>query len=494
MSTTCKPLLVWLFACAVFFVLRVSAAAELPRVVNERYLVDKTGTLTIDDVRALDNKGDFTPSDGNRVNFGYSKFDHWFRITVTGADAGGWMALELSNPRLGEVTLYAVDQNGVARSASTGVRRPFWHRELPGLSPAFPVEVIANEAKTYYLCVKNYGALRFDLRLWSLSEHNRHANFVMATALLVAGALMVLALYNLCIFVHLRQPGYLWIGLFLVSCTIWQMAASGTANMFLWPDSTVWSRHALLLTGVTTLFIGTCMSNVLLDTSRFAPRIGRLNVVIGLITLACALLTLLNSRVALYATLFGGLVIPVTMAGLALYTMRLGSRAGQSFLYSWGLVLIGCVINSLLGPGYLPANWFTLHFMDFALLGACLGWSFALTGRLKVHEREQRRMLEQRVEERTAELQSALDAVKTLHGLLPICSCCKKIRDDHGYWQHVETYLQEHTDADFSHGICPDCAHTHYPEYFPRREVRAVLLEGVKKGVKEEPSGASVLE
>jgi hypothetical protein len=58
----------------------------------------------------------------------------------------------------------------------------------------------------------------------------------------------------------------------------------------------------------------------------------------------------------------------------------------------------------------------------------------------------------------------------------------------------VETYLQEHTDADFSHGICPDCAHTHYPEYFPRREVRAVLLDGAKKGVKEEPSGAPVVE
>ncbi len=462
--------------------------------VNEGYLVDETGTLSINDIQALDSQGAFKPSDGNRVNYGYSKFNHWFRLTIPGAAAGGWMALELSNPRLGEVTLYAIGGDGVTRSASAGVRRPFWDRELPGLSPAFPVEVAPNQSNTYYLCVENYGALRFDLRLWTLSAHNRHANFVLATALLVAGALLVLALYNLCIFVHLRQPGYFWIGFFLLSCTVWQMAASGTANMFLWPDSSLWSRHALLLTGVTTLFIGTCMSNVLLDARRYAPRVGQLNLAIGSITLACAFLTLFNNQVALYATLFGGLVIPVTMAGLALYSMRQGSRAGASFLYSWGLVLIGCVINSLLGPGYLPANWFTLNFMDFALLGASLGWSFALTGRVKVHEREQRRVLEHLVEERTAELKSALDAVKTLCGLLPICSCCKKIRDDQGYWQHVETYLQEHTDADFSHGICPDCAHTHYPEYFPRREVRAVFLEGVKEGVKEEPSGAPVVE
>jgi hypothetical protein len=47
--------------------------------------------------------------------------------------------------------------------------------------------------------------------------------------------------------------------------------------------------------------------------------------------------------------------------------------------------------------------------------------------------------------------------VKTLHGLLPICASCKKIRDDHGYWTQLESYLRQHTDAQFTHGICPDC-------------------------------------
>jgi len=478
-----------MFFAVLLLPLCIADAAASPRVTNEAYYIDETGGRTLDEIRALDEQGAFTPSEGNDVNFGYSRFDYWFRVTISGAESSGWMALELSNPRLGEITLYELNADGKTRSAQAGVRRPFWDRELPGLSPTFPVEIAANQSKTYYLRVKNYGALRFDLGLWTLSEHNRHANVMLATALGVAGALLVLALYNLCIFVHLRQSGYLWIGIFLLSCTLWQMGASGTANMFLWPNSPGWSRHALLLTGVMTLVIGTVMANVLLDARRYAPRIGQINLAIGLITLACALLTLFENRLALYATLFGGLIIPINMAGLALYTMRRGSRAGLSFLYSWGLVLVGCIINSLLGPGYLPANWFTLHFMDFALLCACLGWSFALTGRLKIHEREQRLVLERLVDERTSALQSALDAVKTLQGLLPICSCCKKIRDDQGYWQHVETYLQEHTDADFSHGICPDCAHTHYPEYFPRREAAPGL-----PGKKGEPSRGPVVE
>jgi PAS domain S-box-containing protein len=63
------------------------------------------------------------------------------------------------------------------------------------------------------------------------------------------------------------------------------------------------------------------------------------------------------------------------------------------------------------------------------------------------------------------DLQVALDKVKTLRGLIPICSSCKKVRDDKGYWQQVESYVSEHTLAEFSHGICPDCFKKLYPHY-----------------------------
>ena len=59
--------------------------------------------------------------------------------------------------------------------------------------------------------------------------------------------------------------------------------------------------------------------------------------------------------------------------------------------------------------------------------------------------------------ERVEELQAALSNVKQLHGLLPICSYCKRIRGDDQYWQQVEGYIAEHSDAQFSHGICPAC-------------------------------------
>jgi sigma-B regulation protein RsbU (phosphoserine phosphatase) len=65
--------------------------------------------------------------------------------------------------------------------------------------------------------------------------------------------------------------------------------------------------------------------------------------------------------------------------------------------------------------------------------------------------------LQEHLSERVAELQDALTRVKQLSGLLPICSYCKRIRSDGNYWQQVESYVSQHSDAQFSHGICPDC-------------------------------------
>ena len=72
-------------------------------------------------------------------------------------------------------------------------------------------------------------------------------------------------------------------------------------------------------------------------------------------------------------------------------------------------------------------------------------------------ERERERLI--------SELSEALAQVRTLSGLLPICSSCRRIRNDKGYWERLEEFIQEHTDADFSHGICPECMAEIYPNF-----------------------------
>jgi hypothetical protein len=93
--------------------------------------------------------------------------------------------------------------------------------------------------------------------------------------------------------------------------------------------------------------------------------------------------------------------------------------------------------------------------LAFMILSALLG---VFWGKIKQADKEKSEVI--------AELQKALKKVKTLSGFLPICASCKKIRDDQGYWNQIEVYISEHSEAEFSHGICPECAQKLYPDIY----------------------------
>lgn len=89
---------------------------------------------------------------------------------------------------------------------------------------------------------------------------------------------------------------------------------------------------------------------------------------------------------------------------------------------------------------------------------------------LVVRDITERAEVEDERERLIAELQSALDEIKRLSGLLPICASCKKIRDDEGHWNTIEAYITENSEAEFSHGVCPECCETLYPEFAARQK------------------------
>ncbi len=78
----------------------------------------------------------------------------------------------------------------------------------------------------------------------------------------------------------------------------------------------------------------------------------------------------------------------------------------------------------------------------------------------------ERRRSDERRERAIEEQEKALAHVRVLRGLLPICASCKQIRNDEGYWTQIEVYIRDHSEAKFSHGICPECARKLYPDFF----------------------------
>ena len=121
----------------------------------------------------------------------------------------------------------------------------------------------------------------------------------------------------------------------------------------------------------------------------------------------------------------------------------------------------------------------------FKIRGEPIRYKNKVVGAVMIHEeitqmkeaenelRKHRKHLEELIEERTQQLretcrnlQNALDEIKTLQGIIPICMHCKKIRDDDGYWKQIEEYIHEHSEAMLSHSICMDCLKLHYPLEF----------------------------
>jgi PAS domain S-box-containing protein len=86
-----------------------------------------------------------------------------------------------------------------------------------------------------------------------------------------------------------------------------------------------------------------------------------------------------------------------------------------------------------------------------------------------VRDVTERKQNEEKLKQLVLELREALAKVKTLSGFLPICASCKKIRDDEGYWEQIEKYISEHSEAVFSHGICPECARKLYPQLYKKK-------------------------
>ena len=175
-----------------------------------------------------------------------------------------------------------------------------------------------------------------------------------------------------------------------------------------------------------------------------------------------------------------------------LATIFLGWKAGIAAIFvseltfvtiAWQISIDNIVITASFIENHVPSimNIFVFALTFLMITGVVVSAVSAVMREVEIawqNERQavtiiqnDRDRLEIRVAERTkdlqhknAKLEAALEDIKTLKGMLPICAQCKKIRDDKGYWNQIESYIYEHSEAEFSHSICPDCARKFYPD------------------------------
>ena len=200
----------------------------------------------------------------------------------------------------------------------------------------------------------------------------------------------------------------------------------------------------------------------------FAVKRGHLALASGaLLGIGFVLLTVLILRLGTIRVPATGFYVALVIAAGLLFDLR-----AMVLMVVLSSAAVGGIVFAE-NAGWLPRPDYAVNITQWiatsALLASVGGWTygalhFIQRGLCRAEaEIAERKRAEAALQNKITELSHALSEVKVLSGLLPICSGCKRIRDDHNYWHKVETYIAQHTDATFTHGYCPVCVKQYFP-------------------------------
>jgi diguanylate cyclase (GGDEF)-like protein len=416
-------------------VLANGTASVLPTPYAE-VLADPTGTLTLAEVEAAAPER-FRPAamPGAEINFGYSASAYWLRFTLApAADAASDWLLEIDYPTLDDVRVFAGRQSWHTGDLLPFAARPAQHRNF-----VFPLRIPTDATTTVYIRVASAGSLTVPLRLWSPAAFAHASHDTYAALSVYYGMLLSLMLYNLLLFISVRDVNFLSYVLFVAGMAIGQLSANGLGNEFLWPDWPAWGNIAFPAGFAATGLFGALFTRGFLNTAANAPRIDK--VVLGLAGLfaACIVLAPLHYQVAAILTSLAGALFSATAVVAGVRCLLRGQPGARYFLLAWSLLLVGVGVLGMRNLGWLPTTFFTTHAMQVGSALEMLLLSFALADRINSLRREKERAhaealaakealvislrnaeqnLESRVAERTQALESANRKLETQRGML----------------------------------------------------------------------------
>lgn len=430
-----------------------------------QWYLDTGGGLTFQDAVELHADGQFHPSREAHFSRAPRRAAIWIAITITNANSLENYVAEIGNPRMPEVDFFISRPQGGFHHSLAGTARPYYDREVVFINSSVGLSIPPGQDRMLFVRLGNTGDMRFQLWLWERGAFFNHAMSTVVFNVLMAGILLALVAFHFVVFLSIRELSYLYLTLFLTSWLLWYLAFTATGSMLLWFDAPVLAARSPTIFVFLVCATFAIFSNTLLDVPRFAPRWAYLLLGYAAACIAGIVFSVVFDSIwRVYFSIILASLGPFLMFGVALRILGTAGRSARFFLLTWCVVHVGGITLIILAAYFVAKQGFGASWLNAIVIASTLLWSFDLTGRVKGREREQRRLLEEQVGERTHELRKALSEVKQLSGLLPMCASCKKIRDDQGYWNSVEKFIGAHTDAVFSHGICPDCQQKLYPE------------------------------
>lgn len=418
-------------------VLELAPSATTPVSLTQYFAVleDPERVLTLADVQKAEVSGRFQSGypTGDALNFGYSQSAYWLRLTLKNTSEQALQRmLEVYYPGITSIQVHQPTVGAAAVTVETGSVMPFATRPYANRFFVFPLSVAAHAQQTVYLRIRSYGPITLPARLWEPQAYHAYERSDYMAQAWYFGIAAAMILFNLLLFVALWDVAYLLYVAFATSMALTMAAQNGLAKEFLWPDSPLWSNIATSVGYSYSLAALLVFMRYILNTRRVIPHSDRWLKPLVCIFLAApigfslALPVLVKPAALLYGAT-GALVL-----GIGVWCAFKRQRSAYFFLAAFAVLCLAALVSVFRALGWLPTNPFTVNALQFGSGLEMMLLAFALADRFNVIRREKalaqqealkaqqrlveslqasERVLEERVQQRTAELDTKNEAL-----------------------------------------------------------------------------------
>jgi len=368
----------------ILYLLLISISLFSSNLTDIKYYEDKSAILNISDVQEL-QESRFTEL--NSTKFGFSESAFWLKVQITSSHTGKQTkkVLELLDSRLDEAYIY--DDTSILLY-SMGDKIPFINRQYNDPNIAFQIE----ENRVYYIKVLNTSKMNLEYKLWDEKEYLSHIDTKNIMKGFYFGALIIMLIYNMIIYIFLRERVFLEYVLYHLSLAYVMVYYTGvSAQLFLSKKadldaSTVYIHVAAICTILATQFFRS-----FLNTAKITPKIDKILLSFMLLHAVLAFLSVFHLFYHLNHIVFNVtmMLMSIFLLGSSLYIyIKKKSTVALFYFFAWFVMMFGIILTSLTLMNIIPRNDFTVNMFQFGSLFEIALLSMGLSYRYKVRQDE----------------------------------------------------------------------------------------------------------
>ena len=354
-----------------------------------QWLRDDSGQL--DANKLLQPDIGWHPATGSAVNRGIDRHDWWFRIDIRNNNPRiEEYILEIAYPTLDHVDVYLAEGDRIVDQYLLGDQRPFIERPINHHYFLIPTHWPADQTRTLLIHVRTDGVVQLPLSLWQKSAFASHDQARQLLAGIYFGAMLVMLIYNLFMFIGIGDRSYLYYVGFVISLPMFVSSLTGYSFQYFWPEAIQWNGQSI------GFFLTSAMLFALLFTDEFLQlgreslppliRIGMRAVLVLTITMMAAVF--LTSYNTMLISVITGAVIGCSSAlFVGLFGSLRGERPAMFYVFAWGALLLGGLTLAASKLSFLPQNSFTDNSVQIGSIMLVVLLSFALAERINEERR-----------------------------------------------------------------------------------------------------------